>query len=154
MKPFPQLTSPFTKLVRRHNGHRRRLHPPLSNPYTTYWLRILSSIFFILNTTLWFSFIFVSCLRYAMYPELWGAMLRNPKQRLFLGTVPTGFVTIVNMIIPLCGHWGQGMVVLAWVLWWVNSFVSVFLCFYLTLIMCVFFQSLYLVSGRNDSIVV
>jgi tellurite resistance protein TehA-like permease len=110
-------------------------------PYTAQWLRILSAIFFVLNIVLWVSFFAMSCLRYAMYPELWGAMLRNPKQRLFLGTVPTGLATIINMIIPLCGPWGQGMVMLAWALWWINSAASVFLCFYLTFIVCVFCYS-------------
>ena len=104
-------------------------------PYAGQWLRILSAIVFVLNIIFWLSFLAVSCLRYALYPELWGAMLRNPKQRLFLGAIPTGLGTIINMIVPLCvPAWGQGMTILAWVLWWVNSVVAVFLCFYLTLV--------------------
>jgi tellurite resistance protein TehA-like permease len=107
-------------------------------PYPAQWLHILSIFFFVLNLLLWTTLFLLSCLRYYMYPELWGALLRNPKQRLFLGTVPTGFATILNLIIPICGQWGQGMVVCAWVLWWVNSVVSVGLCFWLTLVVFVF----------------
>lgn len=56
-------------------------------------------------------------------------------QRLFLGTVPTGLSTIINMIVLLCvPPWGQGMAILAWVLWWINIVVAIFLCFYLTLV--------------------
>jgi tellurite resistance protein TehA-like permease len=108
-------------------------------PYPAQWLRILSIIFFVLNIALWLTFLALSCLRYGMYPELWGALLRNPKQRLFLGAIPTGLATIINMVVPLCvPAWGQGMAVLAWVLWWINSVVAVFLCFYLTFMAYVF----------------
>jgi tellurite resistance protein TehA-like permease len=107
-------------------------------PYPMQWLHILSTIFLVLNITLWLTFLAFSCVRYAMYPELWGALLRNPKQRLFLGTIPTGLATIINVIVPLyVPAWGQGMAVFAWVLWWINSVAAVFLCFYLTFIVCV-----------------
>jgi tellurite resistance protein TehA-like permease len=104
-------------------------------PYTSQWLRILSTIAFVLNIVLWLTFLAMSCLRYALYPEIWAALLRNPTQRLFLGAIPTGLGTIINMIVPLCvPAWGQGMAILAWVLWWINSVVAVSLCFYLTMV--------------------
>jgi tellurite resistance protein TehA-like permease len=104
-------------------------------PYTAQWLHILSTIVFVLNIVIWLSFFAISCVRYALYPEIFGDLLRNPTQRLFLGTIPTGLGTIINMIVLLCvPAWGQGMAILAWVLWWINSVVGVFLCFYLTLV--------------------
>jgi tellurite resistance protein TehA-like permease len=104
-------------------------------PYTAHWLHILSTIAFVLNIVLWLSFLAISCLRYALYPELLGVLLRSPTQRLFLGTIPTGLGTIINMIVLICvPAWGQGMAILAWVLWWINSVVAVFLCFYLTFV--------------------
>jgi tellurite resistance protein TehA-like permease len=100
-------------------------------PYTGKWLQILSTIVFVLNIIFWLSFFAISCLRCALYPEIWGALLRNPKQRRFLGTIPTGLGTIINMIVLLCvPAWGQGMAIFSWVLWWINSVVAVFLCFF------------------------
>jgi tellurite resistance protein TehA-like permease len=107
-------------------------------PYPAPWLRVLAAISLALNVVLWLAFAALSGLRYALYPALWGAMLRSPQQRLFLGAVPTGLATIVNVMVPLCvPAWGQGVAVLAWVLWWVNSAGAVFLCFYLTFVVCV-----------------
>lgn len=104
-------------------------------PYTGRWLQILSTIVFVLNIIFWLAFFAISCLRYALYPKIWGDLLRNPTQRLFLGTIPTGLSTIIFMIVLLCvPAWGQGMAIFAWVLWWINSVIAVFLCFYLTLV--------------------
>jgi tellurite resistance protein TehA-like permease len=104
-------------------------------PYTGKWLQILSAIVLVLNIIFWLSFFVMSCLRYVLYPEILGALLRNPTQRLFLGTIPTGLGTIINMLVLLCvPAWGQGMAIFTWVLWWINSVVAVFLCFYLTLV--------------------
>lgn len=44
-------------------------------PYTAHWLQILSTIIFVLNIVFWLSFFAISCLRYALYPEIWGEIL-------------------------------------------------------------------------------
>ncbi len=102
-------------------------------PSQSAWLHILSTIFFILNLILFLAFLTMSVVRYAIYPELWGALMRHPKQRLFLGTIPTALSTIINMIVAVCVPvWGEGWVVFAWVLWWGNGVVAVGLCWVLT----------------------
>lgn len=64
-------------------------------------------------------------LRYILYPIVFPRMLRHPTQSLFLGTLPMGFATIVNMIVFACiPAFGAKWVTLAWVLWWVDSGVA------------------------------
>jgi tellurite resistance protein TehA-like permease len=70
-------------------------------------LHVLSIAFLILNIVL-FSLIFaISVLRYTLYPATWILMLRHPVQSLFLGTLPMGFATLVNMFVAICvPAWG------------------------------------------------
>jgi tellurite resistance protein TehA-like permease len=52
-------------------------------------------------------------------------MLRHPTQSLFLGTLPMGFATIVNMVVFACiPAFGEQWVTVAWVLWWVDGVVA------------------------------
>lgn len=56
-------------------------------------------------------------------------MLYHPSQALFLGTFAMGFATIVNMC-ALSGvpAWGSGFATFTWVLWWIDSVISVVIC--------------------------
>ncbi len=69
----------------------------ISIQYQAHWLYYLSIIFFVLNTILFFSASTISVLRYTLYPEIWGVMIRDPTNSLFLGTIPMGFATLGNM---------------------------------------------------------
>lgn len=76
-------------------------------PYNGYWLYWLSVIVFSLNVVLFVTFTIISAVRYLVWPEIWTAMVRHPAQSLFLGTVPMGLATIINMIIFVCvPAWG------------------------------------------------
>ena len=87
-------------------------------PYNSTWLYWSSVVFFALNVLLFVIFLFISILRYTLYPKLWTDMIRHPAQSLFLGTFPPGFATIVNMVVYGCvPAWGKPFVQLAWVLW-------------------------------------
>lgn len=102
-------------------------------PYNGHWLGIVSDIFFVLNLALFLTFTFISCLRYTMYPELFGAVLRHPHQSLFVATFPVGIATIINMTVLVCvPAWGKGMATLAWVLWWIDSVMALGTCFHFT----------------------
>lgn len=60
-----------------------------------------------LNVILFIIFLLISVLRYAIYPEIWYAIIRHPAQSLFLGTFPMGLATIVNMVVFVCvPAWG------------------------------------------------
>lgn len=76
-------------------------------PYNGIWLYWISVVFFALNVLLFTVFLLLSIVRYALYPEIWFAMIRHPSQSLFLGTLPMGLATIVNMIVFVCvPAWG------------------------------------------------
>jgi tellurite resistance protein TehA-like permease len=105
-------------------------------PYNGRWLRIISTIYFVLNLAIFLLFTFVSCLRYVLYPGIIRAVLRHPHQSLFLATFPVGFATIINMTVLVCVPvWGHGMAVFAWVLWWIDSALALIACFHLTFVM-------------------
>lgn len=105
-------------------------------PYHARWLNIIADIFFNLNLVLFLLFTLISALRYTMYPQLFPAVLRHPHQSLFLATFPIGLATLINMIVLVCvPAWGQGMAILAWVLWWIVSVLAVVTCFHLTWVM-------------------
>jgi hypothetical protein len=76
-------------------------------PYNGIWLYWISVVFFAFNVLLFSTFLIISILRYAIYPERWGVMIRHPGQSLFLGTFPMGLATIINMIVFVCvPAWG------------------------------------------------
>ena len=105
-------------------------------PYNGSWLKIISTILFVLNLTLFLLFTFISCLRYFLYPSIFPAVLKHPHQSLFLATFPVGLATLINMTVLVCVPvWGRGMVTLAWVLWWIDGVLAVVACFHLTFVM-------------------
>lgn len=105
-------------------------------PFHARWLNIVSDIFFVLNVVLFLLFAFITVLRYTLYPQLIISVLRHPHQSLFLATFPIGLATIINMIVLTCAPpWGQGLVIFAWVLWWINSLMALVTCFHLTWVM-------------------
>lgn len=98
-------------------------------PYTHPSLLILSYIVFGLNTVLFTLAFLVSLARYILYPEIWTVMIRHPTQSLFLGTLPMGFATLINMLVLACvPAWGDWAITLAWTLWWIDAAVSVGIC--------------------------
>ena len=108
-------------------------------PYNSSWLGIVSVIFFVLNIVLFIGFSIISLFRYTLYPQLWVTTLRHPQQNLFLGTIPTGLATLINMTVLVCVPvWGQGMATFAWVLWWIDIVLAVMSCFYMTLMVYVY----------------
>ncbi|KAI9851180.1 MAG: hypothetical protein M1838_004289 [Thelocarpon superellum] len=101
-------------------------------PYNGVWLYYLSIVFFGLNILLFTLFAIISVLRYTLFRDIWGIMMRHPTQSLFLGTVPMGFATIVNMFVFVCvPAWGDWAITLAWTLWWADVVVAVSVCFFL-----------------------
>ena len=95
-------------------------------PWKAQWLYYLSIIFFVLNVALFSSAFFISVLRYTIWPEIWAVMIEDTNNSLFLGTIPMGFATIVEMWIFVCvpawGHWAEYV---GWALWMLDSVVAV-----------------------------
>ncbi len=98
-------------MVYRQHGHRARLH---NLPYIGAWLYWISVIIFALNVVLFVLFLFISIVRYFIYPGLWTAMISHPVVPLFLGAFPIGLSTIIEMIVLVCvpawGHWAITLV--------------------------------------------
>ncbi|CAO2655282.1 Nn.00g103460.m01.CDS01 [Neocucurbitaria sp. VM-36] len=106
----------------------------LSDMYPKYHgsLKVLSIVFFMLNILVFTVIFVISVLRYTLYPATWTLMLRHPVQSLFLGTLPMGFATIINMFVAVCvPAWGGSTPSVAWVMWWVDVAVSVACCLWL-----------------------
>ncbi|KAH0827620.1 voltage-dependent anion channel [Lanmaoa asiatica] len=93
-------------------------------------IRIFTLIIFFLNLVL-FTFISVAtAARYALFPDIWSKMLRHPAQSLFVGAVPMGFATLINIALDMnqeTGFGGLGFLYFLWGCWWIDSIVS-FLC--------------------------
>jgi tellurite resistance protein TehA-like permease len=107
-----------------------------SLPYNAKWLYWISVVVFVVNVALFVIFTCISVIRYTMYPEIWGAMIRHPTQSLFLGTFPMGFATIVNMVVFVCvPSWGPWTTTLAGTMWWIDVVVSTAICFYMPFVM-------------------
>jgi len=63
-------------------------------------------------------------------------MLHNPNQSLFLGAIPMGLGTIIQMIVLICAPvWGNWVVYTAWGMWMAHAALSVIVAFYLPFIL-------------------
>ncbi|KAI0877161.1 sulfite transporter Ssu1 [Hypoxylon argillaceum] len=101
-------------------------------PYNAVWLYWISVGLFGLNVAIFALFSVISILRYLLFPGIWIAMLNHSVQSLFLGTIPMGLATIINMIIfVIVPAWGDWAVILAWALWWVDVVLAIATNFYL-----------------------
>jgi tellurite resistance protein TehA-like permease len=95
-------------------------------PFKANWLYWLSVAFFCLNVVLFSAAFSISVVRYTLYPEIWGVMISDTTNSLFLGTVPMGFATLVESWIFLCvPYWGPWAVTLAWVCWIIDCIVAI-----------------------------
>lgn len=95
-------------------------------PWQADWLYWLSVIFFGLNAILFALAFGISILRYTVWPEIWGVMIQDPTNSLFLGTIPMGFATLVDAWVFLCcPYWGEWATTFAWVCWMIDSVVAV-----------------------------
>lgn len=104
-------------------------------PYGARWLSWISIVIFGLNVLLFSLFTAVSIVRYTVFRGIWSCMLRHPVQSLFLGTIPMGLATIINMVVFICvPAWGSWATTLAWTLWWVDVVLAMSTNLYLPFI--------------------
>ncbi|KAH7109598.1 sulfite transporter Ssu1 [Dendryphion nanum] len=94
-------------------------------PYNGRWLYYISIVLFALNIAIFLLLSVMSVLRYTLFHGMWSSMLAHPVQSLFLGTIPMGLATIINMIVFVCvPAWGSWAAILAWVLWWIDVILA------------------------------
>lgn len=98
-----------------------------------YWLSI---IFFVFNTFLFFLALGLTVVRYTLYPEIWAAMIADSTNSLFLGTMPMGFATLIDMWCFVCvPAWGDWAAQVAFALWVVDSVAAVAVSMSLTVLL-------------------
>lgn len=102
-------------------------------PYQFHGLNILVIIVFIFTLIQFVLFTVVSIVRYILWPRKFLETFQSPTQSLTLSMVPMALVTIINMTIYVCApHWGDWVLMLAWVLWWIDAAMSLFVCFFIS----------------------
>ena len=95
-------------------------------PWDARWLYWMSVIFFALNTLLFSLALGLSVLRYSIWPEIWTVMIEDPNNSLFLGTVPMGFATLIEMWVHVCvPAWGEWAAYVAFAMWVADCIVAV-----------------------------
>src|SRR5271156_1643847 len=104
-------------------------------PYQFSGLYEISIVFFLLNVVLFICLLVGSIIRYTVWPEIWGLMLRHPVQSLYLGAMPMGLATIVTMIVYIAVPLSHGFLIFAQVLFWIDVVISLVTCFGVTLFM-------------------
>ena len=97
-----------------------------TGPYNWTWSYWISVILFTLNVLLFTIFLIITILRYTLYPRIFVAMISHPVQSMFIGTLPMGFATIINMFVYVCVPcWGDWAKDFALAMWIVDAVVSV-----------------------------
>jgi len=95
-------------------------------PFHARWLHYLSILFFALNSLIFLVSLFISILRYTIWPEIWMVMLQDPNNSLFLGTFPMGFATLIQLWTAICVPvWGEWALTFAWVMWMIDTIIAV-----------------------------
>lgn len=105
-------------------------------PYQFRGLNILTIIVYILTLVQFVFFTFVSIVRYILWPRKFVETLQSPTQSLTLAMVPMALVTIINLTVYICAPaWGNWVLILAWVLWWIDTAMSLFVCFFVSFLL-------------------
>lgn len=92
-----------------------------SIPFHTPVLYYLSIVFFLLSVVIFALTFIISILRYSLYPKIWGLMIQDPTNSLFLATAPMGLATLIEMWVLICvPRWGHWAISFAWAMWIVD----------------------------------
>lgn len=95
-------------------------------PWQASWLYYLGIVLFILNVILFFAFLLISILRYTIWPEIWGVMIQDSTNSLFLATIPIGFATLIELWIFVCvPAWDTWAQYIAWAGWMIDAILAV-----------------------------
>ncbi|KAF9227492.1 hypothetical protein BS17DRAFT_775604 [Gyrodon lividus] len=90
-------------------------------------IRILTLTIFFLNLLLFILIGSATAARYMLFPDVWWKMLCHPAQSLFVGAIPMGFATLINIALDMnqeTGVGGLGFLYFLWGCWWIDSLVS------------------------------
>jgi tellurite resistance protein TehA-like permease len=93
-------------------------------------LGIIADIFWVLTIVMLVSTITVYLLRTAMYPrEVASAISSDVSESSCLSCIAITFTSIIQMIaVTVVREWGSGWGIVAYVLWWINTAMTVLVC--------------------------
>jgi tellurite resistance protein TehA-like permease len=107
-------------------------------PYNGVWIFWLSVLFFCLNIIFFVLILLVSIVRLIIFPHVWSFIIRHPVFSLFVGTMPIGLATLIDLFLGICVPvWGGWALTFIWVVWWVDAALSIASCFCLPFILSV-----------------
>lgn len=107
-----------------------------SFPYHHEGLRIAGMAIWGVDIILFILCTFMFLLRFFIYPEQFGRMMKHAGQSMFLGCIPMGLTTIINMISLVSAQYNlKGGWQAAYALWWVDNVLSVLSCCGVVLVM-------------------
>lgn len=105
-------------------------------PYQFHGLRIISTIFFVLDLLLFVFFSIAFILRFVLYRGHAYQEITNDQNELMLcGCWPIAFMTLTSLTALICSnaYWGHAFTIVAYVMWWlVTLWALVFLCWIFT----------------------
>lgn len=82
-----------------------------------------------INVVLFFLFLVMFALRFIIYPDQFKKMLLHPGQSSFLGCLPMGFSTIINVLHLFVMDWNlNGGWQVCYLLWWIDVAISLLSC--------------------------
>lgn len=100
-----------------------------SFPFPTHGLKIAGITIWCIDIILFFLFAFLLLLRFVVYPDQFWRMLRHPGQSMFLGCIPMGLCTIINMTHLVTTEYNmKGGWQTVYALWWVDVVLSLLSC--------------------------
>ena len=102
-------------------------------------MNAFSALFFFLNLVILLVVMITSVTRYLLFPEVWFIVMRHPVQSLYLGCLPMGFTTLLNVSVSLFykqyGFGGTTFLYAIWGFWWINNVTSILCCWGLVHVM-------------------
>jgi hypothetical protein len=107
-------------------------------PYNGVWVYWISVSVFVLNVVLFGIGTVITLLQFTLYPKVWGVILNDPYQTMFIGCFPIGFATIIDMFVLVCvPAWGNCMGIVAWVFWMIDAAIAAMAAMWLPFLLCV-----------------
>lgn len=112
-----------------------------SFPFAHEGLRVAGMAVWGFNVLLFCACTVMFTLRFALYPEQLRRMLQHPGQSMFLGCVPMGLATIINVLHLMAQTYdgmAKGVWVVCYALWWLDAALSVASCVGMCYVMAVY----------------
>jgi tellurite resistance protein TehA-like permease len=92
-------------------------------PFQAHWLRVLGVILWGFAMGAFGIFAMALVLRVILFPRQATSLMLYPGHSVFLGCIPMGFATVINMVHNI---WGKQAWKATYTMWWIDVFMSLF----------------------------